>query len=158
MHNNSVKPDNCRSTGFRPDIVLPSINVLFKVIIEVDENQHSGYKKLCESSVHKELSRLISIYENDFGGEPLVIIRFNPDKYKSDVQHGMVKRFSMLRNLLRSLRNKTSFESLLMCYYLYYDGFTGIAESPIKYELKDGALVVDHKHPKYEEIKYIIKL
>jgi hypothetical protein len=157
-HNKVVKQKDCKSTGSRPDFVLRNISPLFNVIIEVDEDQHSGYKKMCDTSVHKELARMISIYENDFGGNPLIIIRFNPDKYKSKNPHSMVDRFRTLKNMLYSLSNKTTVLSNLTCYYLYYDFFDTITESPIVYKIEDKVLKITHKHPKIKDTEFVIKL
>jgi hypothetical protein len=46
----------------------------YVVIIEVDENQHTGYESSCENK------RLCELYQ-DFNYAPLVFIRFNPDSY-----------------------------------------------------------------------------
>jgi hypothetical protein len=45
----------------------------YVLIIEVDENQHTGYDTICENK------RLCELYQ-DFGRK-LVFIRFNPDEY-----------------------------------------------------------------------------
>ena len=58
----------------RPDLLLDlGYQIL---IIEVDENQHtgSGYECSCENKRIMELSQ-------DVGHRPIVFIRFNPDKY-----------------------------------------------------------------------------
>ena len=158
IHNNTVKPGNCKSSGYRPDIIIKYS--LFNVIIEIDENQHTGYKKMCESSVHKELTRLITIYENDFGGMPLIIIRFNPDKYKSPYQCSMTERFAVLKTLLHNLKNATELKSSLVCYYLFYDGYDRtLRQEPIIYNTSNnGFMVIEHKHPKYPEAEYIIQM
>lgn len=162
IHNKTVRPENkiCDSSGCRPDLIVDVKNDLFKVVIEIDENQHTGYKKLCETSVHKELSRLITIHENDFGGYPVIIIRFNPDKYKPKygLPANMIKRFNVLKQLLIDLKNKKTVQHKLSCYYLFYDGFDKIINSPIKYTIVNGDLNIKHKHPKYINESYIIKL
>ena len=56
----------------RPDLLLDlGYQVL---IIEVDENQHSGYDCSCENKRLMELSQ-------DVGHRPIIFIRFNPDDY-----------------------------------------------------------------------------
>ena len=55
----------------RPDIRIECLT--HSIIVECDENQHSGYS--CENKRTMELFQ-------DLGNRPLVIIRFNPDKYK----------------------------------------------------------------------------
>ena len=46
------------------------------IFVECDEEQHKSYKKLCE------YVRLLEILE-DISYRPLVVLRFNPDKYKN---------------------------------------------------------------------------
>ena len=47
------------------------------IIIEIDENEHSHYESICENRRLMELSQ-------DLNHRPLVVIKFNPDKYKKD--------------------------------------------------------------------------
>ena len=54
----------------RPDVRIECLT--HTVIIECDENQHKGYN--CETKRTMELFQ-------DLGNRPLVMIRFNPDKY-----------------------------------------------------------------------------
>jgi hypothetical protein len=165
IHNKVVQPGveapgehkACSSSGTRPDFVV-DVNPLFKTIIEVDENQHSGYRKLCATSIHKELARMITVHENDFGGSPTIFIRFNPDKYKTEGRHASIEhRLKTLKRLLEQLRNKRAMKSQLSCYYLYYDNYKRIKESPIKYRI-DGSIIAKHAHPKSEETEFIIPL
>lgn len=57
----------------RPDWFIDQLTHV--IIIECDENQHSQYEKICENR------RTMEIFE-DIGRRPLVMLRFNPDKYK----------------------------------------------------------------------------
>jgi hypothetical protein len=57
----------------RPDMLLDCLT--HSIIIEIDENQHEDYK--CENK------RMMEIFL-DLGNRPLVVIRFNPDKYVDD--------------------------------------------------------------------------
>ena len=59
----------------RPDVLIDDGG--FPVIIECDENKHSGYDSSCEN---KRVMELFS----DLGSRPLRMIRFNPDAYKDD--------------------------------------------------------------------------
>jgi len=59
----------------RPDLLLDLYYQL--VIIEVDENQHTGYDCSCDNKRIMELSQ-------DMGHRPIVFIRFNPDDYDKD--------------------------------------------------------------------------
>jgi hypothetical protein len=56
----------------RPDIVLDLGSEV--LIIEVDEWQHKSYDCICE---HKRTMQLF----DDLGSRPIILIRFNPDKY-----------------------------------------------------------------------------
>ena len=57
-------------SGRKPDWVYDMLTHI--VIVECDEDAHRGYT--CENK------RLMQLFE-DFGSRPLVMIRFNPDKY-----------------------------------------------------------------------------
>lgn len=46
------------------------------IIVECDENQHGSYACECE------LGRMITLFQ-DYGGMPVVFIRYNPDNYIS---------------------------------------------------------------------------
>lgn len=54
----------------KPDLLLECLT--HSIVIEIDENQHEDYK--CEEK------RLMEIF-TDLGNRPLVVIRFNPDRY-----------------------------------------------------------------------------
>jgi len=70
IHDKQISKD---CSDRRPDFVVDYD--IFQVIIEVDENQHlGGYDCVCEQTRMAELHQ-------DFGGSPVVLIRFNPDKY-----------------------------------------------------------------------------
>jgi hypothetical protein len=64
-------PTECGSRR-RPDMFCHFGN--YVIIIEVDENQHTGYDSTCENK------RLCELYQ-DFNFAQLVFIRFNPDSY-----------------------------------------------------------------------------
>lgn len=57
---------------YRPDFSIDMGSHV--IVIEVDENQHETYDVSCENK------RLMSIFQS-FGARPLIMIRFNPDKY-----------------------------------------------------------------------------
>ena len=107
---------------YRPDFIIDY--KLFKVVLEVDENQHKSYACECEQG------RMIQIHQ-DFGGTPVLFIRYNPDSY---IDHGKKRRpanksrESVLISLLNGLKNRTEWEGKLSVYYLFYDGFNGIPE------------------------------
>jgi EsV-1-7 cysteine-rich motif len=86
-------------------------------IIEVDENQHSGYLESCEISRMKEITQSI--------GMPTIFIRYNPDEYKSDNELNKTKREQKLIesiNHCMTLEPKNS-DEFLRVMYLFYDGF-----------------------------------
>ena len=56
----------------RPDLLLDMGEQI--LIIEIDENQHTGYDCSCENKRLMEISQ-------DLGHRPIIFIRFNPDEY-----------------------------------------------------------------------------
>ncbi|KAG2424951.1 hypothetical protein HXX76_014109 [Chlamydomonas incerta] len=56
----------------RPDFLLDVHT--HTIILEVDENQHRAYDSTCETK------RLMELF-CDLGSRPIVVVRFNPDKY-----------------------------------------------------------------------------
>lgn len=132
----------------RPDFYYSDFNPCFSLIIEVDENQHSSYT----CGIQAEMQRIISIYENDNGGFPLCIVRFNPDAYyyKEKATKAYKGREDVLKQVICGLKNRTSFDHKIGVIYLYYDNFntiTGIKVEPFNYEYEKGKLIIDHKHP-----------
>ena len=59
-------------SGSKPDLYLDM--GFHIIIIEIDENQHETYETICENKRMMQLSL-------DVGHTPIVLIRFNPDKY-----------------------------------------------------------------------------
>ena len=59
---------------YRPDFVFDMGS--HTIVIELDENQHKSYDTSCDNK------RLMSIFHG-LGSRPMVMIRFNPDKYDS---------------------------------------------------------------------------
>lgn len=111
---------------YRPDFVIDCGKSL--IILEVDENQHFSYACECE------VSRMIQLH-NDFGGIPLIFIRYNPDEYKN---HNGDKIKGKLKNLDRELKLTDLITRIKMqihdenypihplsVYYLYYNGYNG---------------------------------
>jgi hypothetical protein len=102
---------------YRPDFIIDK--PLFTIILEVDENQHKSYACECEQG------RMIQLH-NDFGGTPIVFIRYNPDSYKDHngkTKRANKKRESNLIDLINSLNNKKEWTIPLSVYYMYYDGY-----------------------------------
>jgi hypothetical protein len=59
----------------RPDIFIDIGTHI--VIIEIDENQHDAYDCSCENK------RLMELFMDAGGNRPIVMVRFNPDGYKT---------------------------------------------------------------------------
>lgn len=107
---------------YRPDAVLDAI--FAKIIIEIDENQHKSYSSECETS------RMMQIHQ-DFGGIPIIFIRYNPDSYKEFEDSKSIranrKRLQILYDVINSTLNTVKKEwsiPLSVC-YLFYDGYKG---------------------------------
>jgi len=77
FHDKTIMCDKVVSGGCsrrRPDIMIDfGYQIL---IVEVDEGQHDLYETTCEEQ------RINDIY-TDLGDRPIVLIRFNPDGYKT---------------------------------------------------------------------------
>ena len=56
----------------RPDVRIEKF--IYTIIIECDENRHLGYDEQCDNK------RTMQIFQ-DLGNRPIILIRFNPDKY-----------------------------------------------------------------------------
>jgi hypothetical protein len=110
---------------YRPDFIIDC--GVFTIVLEVDENQHKSYACECE------ISRMIQLHQ-DFGGTPIVFIRYNPDSYRDAsgaTRRGGVRnptREKVLIDVIRRLQVKTEWEYTLAVTYLYYDGFNGTIE------------------------------
>lgn len=109
---------------YRPDAVIDF--VYFIVIIEIDEYQHKNYNNKCE------MTRMIQLHQ-DYGGIPVIFIRFNPDNYyireddKKKIIKANNKRFGVLLETIKRLENLKKIEdkklpSLSVC-YLFYDNY-----------------------------------
>jgi hypothetical protein len=121
----------------RPDFVFDYL--WFKVIVEVDENQHASYDCKCNKekydfsythSCECELKRMIAIHQDI--GQNLIFIRYNPDTYKDNlgkkiISNNLNSREKILLDLLSNLKNdsikKAYSHKGLVVYYLFYDGF-----------------------------------
>jgi hypothetical protein len=104
--------DGCSN---RPDFVIDYGK--FKVIIEVDENQHSE----CE------YRRMYSIH-SDFGGVPILFLRYNPDIYHikgETIRRNDNYRLTKLFEVLTQLKNVEIIKYPLLVCYLFYDEFDG---------------------------------
>jgi hypothetical protein len=79
------------------------------IIIEIDEDQHISYNKMCDNN------RTMTLF-NDLGCRPLIIIKMNPDSYTID--HKYTKSIFSLSKAGELATNKKEFnkryETLLM--------------------------------------------
>jgi hypothetical protein len=102
--------------------------IKLKIVLEVDENQHKSYACECE------VIRMVQIYQ-DFGGIPILFIRFNPDLYidnlgnKHDHESSDNRRkhlFDLLRGLDNRIALKETWDIPLSVMYVFYDGYNNI--------------------------------
>ena len=120
-----------RCSSKRPDFVID--HGTFKIIVEVDENQHESYSKECE------ITRMKQIY-HDAGGYSIVFIRYNPDKYINF--EGKRKnpkdttREKKLLELIYSFKNIERLDYPLYAYYLFYNGYNNAPVKEILYEFE----------------------
>ena len=100
----------------RPDFVIDAATHL--IIVEVDENQHRQYNTQCDEA------RTVNLF-HDFGGIPLVFIRYNPDNYKKDgkIIRSKTGRHRRLLDTIDQCRHKP--ESPITYVQLFYDGDDG---------------------------------
>ncbi len=101
----------------RPDFVIDY--PMFKIVVEVDENQHKSYACECEQV------RMIQIHQS-FGGTPVIFVRYNPDEFstngkKCEVTEGT--RRKVLIDLLQQYRNVKEWTTPLSVIYLFYDDY-----------------------------------
>ena len=96
----------------RPDFFIDcGTHVL---IIEVDENQHSGRPCECEQT------RMVNISQSN--GIKTFFLRYNPDKYKNSAMESTVKRLDTLLRWTRHHMENIP-EHFLSVQYLYFDGY-----------------------------------
>jgi len=99
----------------RPDIYIECITHI--LIVEVDEDQHSG--RACEC----EQSRMVNISQPN--GMKTLFLRFNPDEYnrpKGIKQEPTSKRFQTLLDWVNHWK-KTEPTDFLSVMYLYFDWY-----------------------------------
>jgi len=117
VSHDKVPPYACSKK--RPDFVIDCD--YFFLIVEIDEDQHKSYACDCE------VSRMIQLHQ-EFGGAPVVFIRYNPDNYTDylgNFQKGRKqnpKREKRLINLIQNIRKRHEVPGEPSIYYLYYDG------------------------------------
>lgn len=105
---------------YRPDFIIDY--EFFIVILEVDENQHKSYACECE------IGRMIQLYQ-DFGGIPVIFIRYNPDNYKNstgELIKSTTNRKNKIIRLLDEFKNYNEWKTPLSVVYLFYDGYDDV--------------------------------
>ena len=109
-------PDGCSKR--RPDTATDYSHSI--EVVETDEHQHRQYSHDCE------ISRMGTIHQ-DFGGIPVIFIRYNPDSYTVNgvLQRKNQNREKVLVDLMLSLRNVKVVKYPLLVCYLFYDEFDG---------------------------------
>jgi hypothetical protein len=120
------KIDNGICGTERPDRVYDLGDKI--LVLECDENQHQDRACLCEQT------RMVNIGQS-FGGIPVYFIRFNPDDYSPENDRKnpeeLNKRYKLLGDLICDIKNnKHSMpHNLVSAIYLYYDGWSSLAET-----------------------------
>lgn len=140
----------------RPDFYYKDFTDTFSLVVEVDEHQHSRYS----CSIEGEMRRIITLYEEDSGGFPLLFIRFNPDSYyfKEKVITSYVGRQDKLKDVIKSLKNRNQLDYPINVIYLFYDNFEEVKIEPLTYKIENGNLVIKHKHPLSLQTEHKFKL
>ena len=122
---------------YRPDFVFD--RGTYVIILEVDENQHQSYACECEQA------RMINLFQ-DFGGLPVVFVRFNPDGYTDN--NGKRHQYTKSRET-RLLKTLTSLilhqpKEFLSVIYLYYNGDDGVNKTfEIDYDNNTSNIIKD---------------
>jgi hypothetical protein len=109
----------------RPDRVFDFGDKI--VILECDEHQHKDRQRTCEQT------RMMNIAQS-YGGIPVYFIRWNPDNYTSPdgrLPELISKRYKRVADFIRDIQLNivTLPNALLSVFYMYYDGWTTLAES-----------------------------
>lgn len=116
LHDQKVAHKTCQ-TRRRPDLILASEEDWI-IIIECDENQHSGYTMECEQGRMEELW-------DEFPHSQVIFVRWNPDGYQpppKQVKIPILKRLLILVNFLKQLIQKIPQHPLKLplLYYLFF--------------------------------------
>ena len=123
-----------KDTLERPDFHFMGDNG--HVMLEVDEHQHKSYpcRMKCECPIGEteckcQQLRMLRISSNNFGGSPVIWIRYNPDTYKcvggKPLANGSNKRMEVMTDWLRHFLEHPNEDgvSLVKQIFLYYDGY-----------------------------------
>jgi hypothetical protein len=96
-----------------------------------------------------ELTRMVTLFEEDSGGFPLIFIRFNPDiyYYNGKEMKGYRGREEKLAEVIKGLYNRKSILCNIGVIYLYYDNFDTVRIEPLEYKIINKCMEIKHKHP-----------
>lgn len=118
--------DNGECGKERPDRIYDLGDKI--LILECDEDQHKGRQCVCEQT------RMVNIGQS-FGGIPVYFLRWNPDNYSPDDQKKqpelITKRHKLVGDLIASItagKTQMPTNTLVSALYLYYDGWTTLAD------------------------------
>ena len=133
MKNKQIKSKSGGGSGRRPDVLI-SIN-RYHILIEIDERQHTSPQYSSENN-QTRINDIIKDLQT-----PLVLIRFNPDAYKSQKKTykslfaksrdrlykiGCVRKFDERMNVLKELVHyylANEPKEAFVEHKLYYDNF-----------------------------------
>jgi len=106
---------------YRPDQVIET--KWGNIVLEIDEHQHRRKNYTCEC----EIVRMKHIYI-DLQGEPLLYIRYNPDRYTPSYgkEFSESKRRELLLKIIQKYLVKPP-DNLCTVIYLFYDGFSELS-------------------------------
>ena len=109
--------------AFRPDILYH--RPTHDVILEIDEDQHSGYDAGCE------YARMINIVQTF--GRPCVFVRYNPDVFRRGGEKVRISKTHRHAILIAELKKclDASPKKLLEVVYLFYDNHEIRHDTPI---------------------------
>lgn len=115
---------------FRPDILIKCDS--HELIVEVDENQHAQYPKLCE------ISRMLAI--QSYFDRPCIFIRYNPDNFRVNGKITDVSQHDRLRLLRKTIDKYTHRipKDPISVYRLYYNEKRNKGKMPcfrVKYKI-----------------------
>lgn len=108
---------------FRPDILYDCGG--WAVIVEVDENAHRDYDRVCERNRMRAIMETLSMRT--------VFLRYNPDAFQHDGKTVWTSKEERHKHLISRLQHhlKTEPSELLVVEYLFYDTSSTVpAEDP----------------------------
>jgi hypothetical protein len=104
------------SRKYRPDF-LWIVSATYAVVLEVDEDEHRGYDKVCEDA------RIDNLYEGlakDEGMEYMHVVRFNPDQTR-------VSLTFVLERLREVLDSQFEAECAWQQYVVEFHGYSAVS-------------------------------